>query len=304
MTADVEGNVLTRPSVCVGADGLLYEFKCDESGRLLEVAVSTWVAVEDFASTLEPGEEGRPPTVRFRTGETVYRRLLSALQALESNLAFSTGGALERIRWDRPTQQRIAENASEEDSILGRDFKVSYAYPRNSVTFDPLMMRELLVASPDLDSLVVPKAFLREGFNEFGSFRYIQAFYSFFFVLESCFAGGKSGLKQVMAEFLKSEELARITRYAIKETRRDERHAASLADFYAEEKCGDDLAGTYELLLKVRGNLHHFYARSTKRVGTPFNQEDFRTIAWLVMRSGSAGDDAQGGSSLAGLRRS
>jgi hypothetical protein len=61
------------------------------------------------------------------------------------------------------------------------------------------------------------------------------------------------------------------------------KHLDKLKEFLAMEKLNFDKEGIISLIVQVRGNLHHFSQRSSKKKGTPFNQKDFETMAYLLM---------------------
>jgi len=117
----------------------------------------------------------------------------------------------------------------------------------------------------------------------FQSFRYVQAFYSFYFVIEGLFAGGKTGEKAVLKEFSKSMEFSQIAKDQLESIFKEPRHRASLKKLFAEEGCSTDAPGLQQFLYKIRGNLHHYARRSPKTRGTPFNQKEYESIALLTM---------------------
>jgi hypothetical protein len=49
------------------------------------------------------------------------------------------------------------------------------------------------------------------------------------------------------------------------------------------ENLNFDEEGIISLIVQVRGNLHHYSQKSSKKKGTPFNQRDFETMAYLLM---------------------
>ena len=70
---------------------------------------------------------------------------------------------------------------------------------------------------------------------------------------------------------------------SLKKIFKDHRHRSNLEALFKEFKCDISPTGLQELLFEVRGALHHYYGRSTKRKGTPFNQREFESISLLVM---------------------
>jgi len=58
-------------------------------------------------------------------------------------------------------------------------------------------------------------------------------------------------------------------------------NAFVLIDMINEENCPNNKFGLQKLLFKIRGRLHHYPQRSSKTVGTPFNQKEIETIALI-----------------------
>jgi hypothetical protein len=69
----------------------------------------------------------------------------------------------------------------------------------------------------------------------------------------------------------------------IKDINKYNRHRVNIERFCKEERVGYDIDGIIELLLKVRGRLHHYSGRSSKHQGTPFDHEDFESVAFMTM---------------------
>ena len=131
---------------------------------------------------------------------------------------------------------------------------------------------------------MVPKAFYKEGINEFTSRRYINAFYNFYFILEDIYGEGKTKNKDIVEAFKQSSEFVIIIERTLKDIlERDKRHNNNIRNFCKEENVTFDTKGVIELLQKIRGNLHHYSSKSSKHLGTPFAHEEFESIAYLTM---------------------
>jgi hypothetical protein len=267
----------------------MYEFVPDETGRLATIAVSARVPAETFRTDISKGRErGARATIRLNGDKTVHQRLISALQELESHLSFASQGGLLRLDWRNVTEERIPETPVEEELVPVREFRIKHDYPRRETELAPEQLLPLLCSLEARQSLIVPKAFFREGVEEFESFKYIQAYWNFYFVVEGLYAQGKSDQKQVLQNFMKSKELCSAISVALDRLPKDGRHEEALRRFYLEEKCSRDIEGTLRLLFRLRGRLHHYSTRSTKYAGTPFNQREFESPALLGMVVASA----------------
>lgn len=62
-----------------------------------------------------------------------------------------------------------------------------------------------------------------------------------------------------------------------------EKHSKSILQLLSEEKKQNGIDGIIELIVAVRGRLHHYFSRSSLKQATPLNQRDFESPAFLVM---------------------
>ncbi len=283
LVAEVEGTIVTENS-SIQHGGLTYEMVTDDGGNLTHIAVERTVEPSEFAATVGPPTElGTSATLKIEADPGVRGTLVEALQALESALAFASAGALQRIRWDIPQEERIPESPDEGKytAIHAISLKREYLPLRSQL---PALDIERFVHKMDnYSSLVVPKAFWREGMNEFRQFRYVQAFYNFYFILEDFYAGGRSGMGEVLKSFSKSRDFARVTKTSYESVIAYEKHRLNLETMRSDEGCNSDIQGIHKLLFKVRGRLHH-YTRGGRAIRvSPFTQDEFESIALLAM---------------------
>lgn len=196
--------------------------------------------------------------------------------------------SIRKINWEEPEIIFIPENEEEKRIIEKRgvnNFKSFQKYRPSLIEMNPRVLKEVIENQEMYEHLVIPLSFYREGRNEYIQKRYINAFYNFYFFLEDLYGNGKTKNKQIREEFLKSRHLT----YAVKQTIREfkegprKNHIENLKKFLKLENCSLDLEGVIFLIVKVRGNLHHFSQKSSKKMGHPFNQKDFETMAFLLM---------------------
>lgn len=122
--------------------------------------------------------------------------------------------------------------------------------------------------------------------NEYRSFRYINAFFNFYFFIEDLYGGGKTKNYHVEENFKRSIHIIEAIKDTIKEFNEQlnlKRHQTILIDFLELEKLTYTVEGIISLIVKTRGNLHHFSQKSTQKKGHPLNQRDFETMAYLLM---------------------
>ncbi len=186
---------------------------------------------------------------------------------------------------DRTMSVYIPESEEEEKKFNVTDITVHHHYPepqRTKLTAD--VFKEIIQQKSKDESLKVVKLFHREGVREFHSLRYIQAYYNFYFVLEDLYAQGKTNKNQVTEKFKSNQTLRAIIQHALNTVIKPlENHLQSIHNFLREENLTFDIDGIIELIVQVRGNLHHYSGRSTKRIGTPLNQREFESVAYLLM---------------------
>ena len=302
LEADVEGNLILDEDVQVCHKDILVEFLRNEEGMLSSVAVSVQVDSKRFATQVKGIEGARDdePKLHFimHRDEDVHDRLVEELQKLECNFGYISWFMLERIRWDNPRDTRIPETEEEEKLCSLANFKMG------GVRYEPVKLgketcENLVTGAEHYEYLTMHKGFAAESFREYKSGRYIQSFCNAFFVLESFYGKGKAG-KNMIREFKKSEQLRKAVRFVMGQLSlesvevtlrafsdpfgsfRDHGYQENMKKFYEEEGCAQDVGGTIELISKVRGNLHHYYSKSSKRQGTPYNQRGFISIAYFT----------------------
>jgi hypothetical protein len=257
----------------------------DKQGWLTSIKIIAKVAEpQKFNSRIEPGDGRVKAKFIIEMDPTLRQELIREFQELESIFSFETKGSLQNIRWDEPKEEVIPETDEEKAQVSVTGFHLKKEYPKYNTTLDEKTFESIVQSKHLYVSLVVPKAFYREGINEFHLRRYINAFYNFYFVLEDSYGQGKTRNKNIASAFKNSWEFKESLEWVIKNhIDKNERHRANIQKFCAEEKVEYDVDGLIELLQKVRGNLHHYSSKSSKRVGSPFNHDDFESIAFLTM---------------------
>jgi len=280
----VEGKVKIGKELKVVEGPKEYLLIPDKKGWLWKIKIIKKVATpaKYSAKVLLGAGKGKHKIVISRDREE-YLELIREFQELEGMLSFETIGGLKSVGWDAPTEDFIAETEEEEKQVEVHDFCLEKGYPDYPASLDEEGFGRLVRIKEHYVSLIVPQTFYREGTNEFASKRYINAFYNFYFVLEDFFGKGKTKNRDVAGEFRNSKWFRRFVDEVIKDINKYARHRISIEGFCKRERVVYDTDGIIELLLKVRGRLHHYSGRSSKRQGTPFNHEYFESVAFLTM---------------------
>jgi hypothetical protein len=214
----------------------------------------------------------------------LYDRLISELQLLESDLSFATQGALRKIYWDNPSSiEFIPETESDTDIPTISSFSFHKAYPSGHARFSMETIGGILNDTSQSMQLRIAKAFWREGMEYHNQFKYIQAFYSFYFVVEDFFARGKTGEPEVIKLFTQSAEFREISQNGFTGILKEKRHKDKLLRLFVDGGLDPIPENLPKFLFRMRGKLHHYYSESSKLQGTPFNQADFESLSLLLM---------------------
>jgi len=272
------GNSILETSI-IGKEFVLIP---DEKGLLKEIVIRAQVPnSKKIISKITPSKSpGVKHEVNIELDEGVVDEIKNLLQYLESTLSFSAN--LEKISWEEPDLKFIPENEQDKANINILSFSSQKSYPEDEKMLTLDAFREIVLEKEKYEFLTVIKSFYKEGKREFNSFRYINAFYNFYFVIEDLYGNGKTKNFDVEKEFKNDKNFRSFVEWMM-EKNLDGRHKKNIEKFIQEEHKSYDADGLIELIVRVRGNLHHFSAKSTKHKGTPLNQQDFESIAFLLM---------------------
>jgi hypothetical protein len=210
--------------------------------------------------------------------------LLQLLQFLEATGSFWLG--IQRIRWDEAEYGWEAEDEQERGELQIFSFAQKQpVYERREQRVQPLLLWELLTRRMELNYLVLPMSFFREGMNDFTAHRYVNAYHNFYFFLEDLYGDGKTKNRQVAAAFRRSKQIQAALRQLLADSDGNGlgAHLGAVGEFAKMEGCAMTPDGLIDLIVKVRGNLHHFSQKSTRLKGHPLNQDRFRSMAYLLM---------------------
>lgn len=282
LTARAYGDVKLGATTQVVNDGLTYRYEAVD-GRLASVSVETPVVARDFRSEIQPKTAGEPVIVEFFSDADTHDWLLRELQEIEAHLSFSTHGALEGLDWQRASSERVPDIIAEEALIPARSLMVTQEHPRPSATITTDDLAQISILKGEHGELVGLKTFWREAVNEYHDLRYIQAFYNFFFILEGLYAPGTSRQREVVKGLQSSTELRGYMERILVAALDSERHRAAIQAYCDAYECSFDAAGVLELLVRIRGTLHHFAPKSQRSRIHSFAQAEFQTAAWLTL---------------------
>ncbi|MQC26770.1 MAG: hypothetical protein DWG76_04885 [Chloroflexi bacterium] len=281
LSVRVEGELHLDSPITVQDKKVIYEFIPGKNGFLKQIAVSSKIDASKAVHSLKRDESSDLFKLTIGGDKEVHDNLIRKLQSLESQMSIGTDGALAKVFWENPVVEYITE--SEEDA---KDFLVTKSsiprfppFPCPETKLSPDRLQNLVSRLATFEDLDLPIAFWREGLNEMRGQRFISAFYNFYYVIEGFCAKGKSSKKSVLNEFNKSAALKRAVTFALEKALESQSHKDPLRKMFGLVNTELNTEGALEFLYEIRGMLHHISFETTREQGTPFNQQDFASLA-------------------------
>ena len=215
----------------------------------------------------------------------IYNETVELLKYIESIGSYWLG--IHRILTGNLKIEYIPENIKEEKEIsLYEITEDEGKFKRTKFLVNESDLKNLLDRKQELKHLTIPFSFYREGINEYNTNKFINAFYNFYFFIEGLYSNGKWRSNLVVREYLKSEHIRLSVSEIINTLKNDGEYYKEyilIKRYLEEENLQFDIKGIVTLIVNFRGNLHHFYMKSSKTKGHPLNQEEFRIISFLLL---------------------
>jgi hypothetical protein len=226
------------------------------------------------------GDPRKTLNVHLHKDDALHANLLADLQVLEAALASQC--PVGRIRWHSALMVFIPETPEEEQQIQVNNICIAPGadQPEQITECEVEKFVAGIHIADKCRDLVGPLSFLREGNSFFKQFRNIQAFFNFYFVLESLYGGGEYEKRKIKAKFMQSKTLTGAIELQI---RRGFPRPYDLRNQDIEamlKKCNKqaDVEGLVHLLVSTRGELHH-YLNPKKHTGTPLTDDQYECLA-------------------------
>jgi hypothetical protein len=280
-TFPVKGTLRTRGTHPVPLGSHIVSFLTSDSDRVTAVSVRVKIDNPAHWPKAVPTNSG-PGKWHLDVPSPGWDDLRDRLRVLEGLL---TSYGLDEICIDGMSKEWIPETAEEKESLGVTKIQVSNS-ARPDTEF-PLVgfavMARSVMAVDDVRDLDVALSFFRRGRLDMLSERYIEAYYDYFFVLETLYGSGKARKDALAAEFAASPLLVEVTRKVM--------HGESLARFIAERPASIQRinekyvratpAEVLASLIETRGFLHH---HSAKRPNSwhPEKQAQFECDAIII----------------------
>jgi hypothetical protein len=279
---EVEGSVRIREIIRTIVGSKEYILKPDGAGWLKTITITKSAnRPEEYSRKLEMNPRTNEKIIRIQRDVAEYDELLWDFQELESLLSYETHGGLKKIAWDTRNEEWIPETDEEEERVPISGLKQSKPQDfEKSLNAERFV--QLVNTKKKYESLVVLKAFFREGLNEFYSARYINAFYNFYFILEDVYCRGKYKSATVKKILNNSREFKEIMKSMISKNMGEKKYYENIRKLCVETNKEYDIEGLTSLILEIRGRLHHYSSKCSRCVSTPFAHEEFEGIAFLA----------------------
>ena len=212
-----------------------------------------------------------------------YIDQISMLQYLESFGALDLG--VNKIHWDNPTVNWIAEN--DEERIAVKGYNKRQDYPQNNRKVTSNWLQGTLIHRNMLKHLTEPFSFYRIGFNHYHQHSYIQAFLHFYLMLEGVFGSRNTDKTPTIAAFMDSANLL----YAINlvlENFNNHAHAKHKGWFvnYSFQKFNfdeDPVRKLINIFVDERGKLAHYLMANEERRRKNFEENSYQSLAFVSM---------------------
>jgi hypothetical protein len=284
LECDVEGKVRFKQKTKVSWGKKTIYFDRDDAGMLNKIRIEGPVPDDEkIVARVEQRSDGIPQ-ISEEGGGRIHRELIAELQALESVFAYYYN--LKRVRWDAVTCIAVPETREEEALLEFNNTKIT-RNPLDPITdVDLDNLPRLVKLALRCKHLASPLAFHREGRSDIRNLRFITAYFSYYFVLEGLYGNGKTKNDAIEAEFKRS----RVLHSAIQQCMDHGFPATAMSNVYTVEGLlaskGKKLTldNIIWLLVRTRGDLHHFVNSPTRDSGTPFTHERYELLALFIAK--------------------
>jgi hypothetical protein len=277
----VVGILRLKKSHPIPMNGRLYTFVPDEkthqaNALVVEVPADNRNDWPTFSMLVPPPTDPRAPKYSMVFKSPNYSEVMDDVRAIEAILSLQ---GVDKIEMDEVTVEFLPETPEERNSLDVSSFQMTFG-DHDVTNFPPksfdVLARSVLAAA-ELKHLRTAMSFFGKGNLDMKSRRYIDAFYDFFFVIETLFADGKSRTLAMKESFAKSPVLLASTKAVIKDEasyfsqQRSTMENRRFCDLYARSDPIETLAS----LIEMRGHLHH-HASKRPGIWDPSQESTFK----------------------------
>lgn len=277
----VEGRLKLAEIIPILCRGCTFELERNDSGVVTYITATINVPdrKEWPTTTLNP-KPGVKLGVNIKSPMLPF--IQTELRAVEGLLSMY---GIDGIDLENPEHIWLPENDAERQALKIFSYKSSHAHLTDAelpfTSFD--LVARSFIAAWDARDVEIPLSFFRKGKIDSREHRHIEAFYDYYFVLETVYGGGKSRSSAVASEMKSNDALLSIIANVIAD---DILHAEldrkpELKKSFEEKYANKTAQEIIDHLVKVRGFLHH---HSLKRPDNwhPENHQPFEIDALVI----------------------
>lgn len=262
---EVQSKTALPKEIEIAREDRVFTFHIDDNKFLSKITIV--VEVNDptrfYSVITETPHEFSKAHFQVKGDRDLYDSVIKDFQDLESLLSLSFN--VKGIDWNAETYAVICETPEEKAKARIYGFEVRGGFPDESVEVTEEQFKETIERKDRLSQLTLFVSFYREGKNEYHDLKFINAFYNFYFVLEGMYGKGKTKNRDVANEFKKSAELRDFVQTVIDEhVLVSPNHQAQLTSMLKVRNMSLGVDAILALIVKTRGDLHHFTGNPNK----------------------------------------
>ncbi|HEX8141411.1 MAG TPA: hypothetical protein VF553_02380 [Pyrinomonadaceae bacterium] len=279
----VDSNTTLPGEVEIKHEDRRFIFYPDDKGMFSRIKIIAEVKnPEAFYSIITPTPKGRVKAhINIKTDMELYNSVIKDFQDLESFFALKY--SLRGINWSNPKRELIFD--TEEERRRARIYTWEYGptseEPKNA---NREGLEQIILHMGRLSSQTVYLSIYREGDNDFKAQKFISAFYNFYFIMEGMYGNGKTKNIEVAKEFKKSKELREILQSIIdNHIKISQKHFIQTTKMLQRRNMTLGVDALIELIVRTRGDLHHFQNNPNRPQPTPFRHSEYESIAFITL---------------------
>jgi hypothetical protein len=256
----------------IGIGNRRYEFKTNDNNEIESISVT--VREEDEGNWPRIVEEPEADVkLHFFAGNNKdYGSIVDDILIAQGMLSLYRQIDID---YENSREEWIPENQYEEKSLKLTGFERLAKRPPTSILPYDIVARSFLCLE-EARSLEILLTFVRQGNNEIDRNRYINAFYNYYFFIETLYGDGKFKKEAILSSFFKSNELVDGVRSARAEFLKGDRaFKGTFFDLIRNTESPNDLL---KYIVDQRGFLHH-HTIKRRDIWHPERQQQFEVEA-------------------------
>ncbi|TRW48713.1 hypothetical protein FM042_06940 [Aliidiomarina halalkaliphila] len=261
-------------------DDFRFEFGVDkDSGEVRELMISFSVHANDVATYSDSSNDKIKAHINL--SQPRWERVVEMVHHISGMWGI---WGLQDVLVNEATTTFIPESDKDKLAITVNNFKVKRA--RQPFLGDLPRLKPEYVVMPIITAVKMKNhdvrlSFYRRALQDVLNGEYIEAFYDYYFMLESTYGEGKTKNTHIQKKFLESELLSSTIEETVLSKQYKYSLPAELRSRYQVDYAGLTVSTFIEKIVKLRGFLHH---HNNKRCDgwKPTKQDDYRLEAFML----------------------